>query len=79
MQRQQWIHNGERPHPCITQQLRALERGPASHSTVGLRNAAGQLVCHGSGPANVAITQWAAFSNQPQVDQAAQQEVLAAV
>ena len=30
-------------------------------------------------PANVAITQWAAFSNQPQIDQAAQLEVLAAV
>ena len=33
VQRQQWLHNGERPHPSITEQLRALETGDGcSHS-----------------------------------------------
>lgn len=70
---------GEKAHPGITEQIRALERGDATRSVVALHIAAGQLVWDKSGPANIAIKQWAPFSAQPRVDPAAQQEVIAAV
>ena len=79
MQRQQWLHRGEQPNPCITEQMRALERSPTSRKVVALRSAAGAYVWDGAGPANVAITQWAGVSAPPTVDPAAQAAILAAV
>jgi hypothetical protein len=44
LQRQQWLHRGEQPNPCITEQLRALERAPTSRKVVALRSTAGAYV-----------------------------------
>ena len=76
--RQQWLHAGERPQPVITEQLKALDGG-RSRPPVVLRAASGALAWRGSEPANVAASHYAAVSAQPQVDAAAQQDVLAAV
>jgi hypothetical protein len=79
LQRQEWLHRGEQPNPCITEQLRALERSPTAHKVVALRTAVGSFVWEGAGPASVAIAQWAGVSAQPTVDTAAQADILAAV
>lgn len=80
LQRHTWLQQGERPQPVITQQLRALEKGPAKSAIVALRSAAdGRLVWAGAEPANIAIAHWAAVSAAPATDPAALAEVLAAV
>ena len=78
LQRQQWVHGGERPQPAITQQLRALGGGDAGKPVV-LRAPGGGWVWEGSGPANLAVAHYASVSAQPPVEVGAQQAVLAAV
>ena len=78
LSRQQWIHQGERPQPTITEQVKAVEGGHSRRPTC-LRAPSGQIVWQGADPANVAVQHYARVSQQPTVDPAAKAEVLTAV
>lgn len=78
LQRLQWLHQGERPQPAITEQVRALGGG-SSAKLVTLRAASGRLVCDRAEPAEVAAVHYAHVSRQPVVDASAHATVMAAV
>ena len=77
LQRLQWLHQGERPQPAITEQLRAVKGGSAK--LVTLRDLSGRIVCDRAEPAEVAAAHYASVSRQPTVDAAAKATVMAAV
>ena len=79
LQRHKWLHRGEQPNPCITQQLQAVERSTTTKAVVALRAQDGTVVFSGSGPANIAINHYARVSRQPQVSAPAKAQVLAAI
>lgn len=74
--RHSWLHRGERPCPALTRRLRpALAR----RQVLALRSATGALLTRGTALAQRVADHWAAISEQPLTDAAAQQEVLAAL
>ena len=72
-QRQQWIHNGERPSPLITALLKVPQ---SARAITALRTASGGLASTPSNIARLTAKYWAGVSAMPTTAPDARQEVL---
>ena len=75
-QRRQWLHDGERPSPALTQRLK---KPAAARGVPALRSPSGALHTSPQACAQLTAKFWAGVSSTPQVCPMAQQEVLAAL
>ena len=72
-QRRRYLHNGERPSPVLTAQLKPPT---AAKGVPALRSRSGRLATSPASCAQLTAKYWASVSAQPTTDPAAQQEVL---